>query len=163
MPHTIANRTLLFLGWPLLSACSVFEDKVMPSEDALALLSDGDSWNELDAKIRFGSASLSSLSILERDFSIISYYYVDSDQLVGERVVEMLEMALELVESNVDEVQFIVQDGKIIGNVGTRTRTFNWSKPTDLGGVLQVLQPIAAFLDSAHLRTSIEPTSNICC
>ena len=149
MPYpSFARLSSLILSSSMLLACSQ-SDESQPSDKALALLSDLDSWNDTEAQIRMGGQSLSALSILERDFSLITYYYVDSDQLVGERLVEMLEMSLELVESNVDEVQFLLQEGRIVGNVGTRTRTFNWSQPDDLSEVLQILQPIAAFLDSA--------------
>ena len=100
-------------------------------------------------------SSLSSLKTLERDFAFVHHYYVDSDKLVGERLREMLEMSLQNVESQVDEVQFIVNDTEVIANVGTRSRTIAIQSLKDLSDMLRILQPVAAFLDGA-LSESVE-------
>ena len=85
----------------------------------------------------------------ERDFAFIHHYYVDSDQLKGDRLNSMLGEALQNVESQIDEVQFLVHSDNIVSNVGTRSRTFTIQSLGDLNDMLNILHPIASFLDGA--------------
>ena len=129
-------------------ACNLSAES-KPSENlVLASAEELDDW-ETQSVITSSEGSLSALRTLERDFSFIHHYYVDSDQLVDDRLQEMLEMALQMVESNVDEVQFLVQENQIIGTVGTHTRNFSVRDLTNLGDLLLIIKPIAVFLDDA--------------
>ena len=92
---------------------------------------------------------LRELKTLERDFSFINLYYVDSNLLVGERLRAMLESSLHFVELSVDEIRFVVQDKTIIATVGVRTKSFSIDKLQNIADLLFVLKPIAIFLDMA--------------
>ena len=130
------------------------------NENALTLFDDldMDDWSGFEGEARSATGSLSALRTLERDFAFIHHYYVDSDQLKGERLKSMLDEALQNVESQIDEVQFIVHSDSIVSNVGTRTRTFPIQSLSDLNDMLRILHPIASFLDGALSEDVDRPT-----
>ena len=149
---------ILLSSFGLLAAMACNGSSTAPSpstEEALTLFDDMDDWAGFEGEAHSAEGSLSSLKTLERDFAFVHHYYVDSDKLVGERLREMLEMSLQNVESQVDEVQFIVNDTEVIANVGTRSRTIAIQSLKDLSDMLRILQPVAAFLDGA-LSESVE-------
>ncbi len=146
------NSSMYSLISTMLLSSTVFFACDQPSSDnnRLTLSSEGSEWSVFEGEAHGDtSEKLGSLSIMERDLSLVQYYYVDSDKLVGERLANMLEMALENVEVQVDEVQFVLRNDEVIANVGTRNRTFPASELDDLSDLLRILQPIALFLDDA--------------
>jgi len=143
----------------LLLSCNASSSEPVINKDALTLFDDMEmeNWDGFEGST--GTAgSLSALSTLERDFAFIHHYYVDSDQLKGERLREMLNGSLQAVEAQVDEVQFIIKDSEIVSNVGTRSRTFSSQKLEDLNDMLRILHPIASFLDGALSEDVDRPT-----
>lgn len=110
-----------------------------------------------DAELAFSAAEyrLSELRIMERDFGFVHHFYVDSNLLVGELLREMLNDSLKLVEREVDEVQFVVQESQIIATVGVQTRSFSIARLQNIEDLLILLKPIAQFLDS-NLSEQIE-------
>ena len=144
----------------LLMACETKSSTPAIDENALTLFDDldMDDWRGFEGEAGSSTGSLSALKTLERDFAFIHHYYVDSDQLKGKRLRAMLEQSLQNVELQVDEVQFILHDDSIVSNVGTRSRTFSIQSPTDLNDMLQILHPVASFLDSALSQEVDRPT-----
>lgn len=143
LPMSVVGSTVL------LASCFSGSDGKPTEEEALALFSGQDEWSIFEGEAHSEVGSLAALSTLERDFAFIHHYYVDSNKIKGERLHEMLKAALQNVEAQVDEVQFIVQQQEIIANVGMRSRTISIQSLNDLGEMLNVLQPVAAFLDDA--------------
>ena len=146
------NSYVLLSSFGLLAVTSCSGDSTVPSPstgEALTLFDNMDDWAGFEGEAHSAEGSLSSLKTLERDFAFVHHYYVDSDKLIGERLREMLEMSLQNVESQVDEVQFIVNDSEVIANVGTRSRTIAIQSLNDLSDMLRILQPVAAFLDGS--------------
>ena len=141
-------------------ACESKSSTPAIDENALTLFDDldMDDWRGFEGEAGTSTGSLSALKTLERDFAFIHHYYVDSDQLKGSRLRAMLEQSLQNVELQVDEVQFIVHDDSIVSNVGTRSRTFSIQSLTDLNDMLQILHPVASFLDGALSQEVDRPT-----
>lgn len=154
------NSYVLLSSFGLLAVTSCSGDPTVPAPstgEALTLFDNMDDWAGFEGEAHSSEGSLSSLKTLERDFAFVHHYYVDSDKLIGERLREMLEMSLQNVESQVDEVQFIVNDSEVIANVGTRSRTIAIQSLNDLSDMLRILQPVAAFLDGALSETVERP------